>query len=931
MAKGVELATAWVRLVPSFEGVQGQIAKELGGVDTRKVGRGLGGQFASNIGAGIKAAATGTVAVAAGLLGTALVKGLGRLNALDQATQKLTGLGHSADSVDAIMKNALASVKGTAFGMDAAATVAASSVAAGIKPGQELERTLSLVADAATIAGTDMGSMGAIFNKVAASNKVQMDVINQLHDAGVPALASLAEYMGVTAEEASKMASRGEIDFETFQAAMETSLGGAAASSGDTFSGAMANVLAAIGRVGSGILGGIFPKLAPLFQGLTTTLGPLEDRAAEIGAVIGDKLAPVLDWLTEALKGGLGEFKVAPQIIAPLTGAFVALGSSGLGPLLRMVPGLGGFASKLGILGGPVGLAIAAFVGLVAVTPELQAALGDLFAAVLDAGTAAAPALSEIAGVVGGVLVQALQIATPIIVGAITALSGFITWVAETPGVLQGLAIAVGAATTAWVGYKAVTGAMNFVGMITGLYKKAAAFTASTVAKGKDLVVTTQLRAMYARDFVVAIGRQIAAVAASTGAWVKNTAVMVAQRAALVAAAVASRAVTAAQWLMNAAMSANPIGLIITAIVALVAGLIWFFTQTELGQEIWQGFVDWLVAAWEWVKETAIAIWEAVSAFFVALWQGIVDVATSAWQGFTDWIQSVTNGIATWWNDLWSGVGSFFTNLWDSIVQLVVSYLTWYVATVRSIVSAVVAWWNNIWSSVGSFFSNLWRSIVDAASNAIRGVQSTIQSVVGSIVSWWRSTWSSVGSFFSNLWDGIVSAVRNAGRAFGNVFQGIRDAVSNAFSGIVNIVRGPVNGIISLVNSAISGLNGLSVSIPDWVPGVGGGTFGLNIPSIPMLADGATVLPRRGGTLAILAEAGRPESVVDTGLVNRALEEGLSGNGSAGTTVNGPLVNVEQLVVDSDRRVDELSKALYERAERAARAGGKINLGGATV
>ena len=146
---------------PSFEGVQGQIAKELGGVDTRKVGRGLGGQFASNIGAGIKAAATGTVAVAAGLLGTALVKGLGRLNALDQATQKLNGLGHSADSVDAIMKNWRSRpAKGTAFGMDAAATVAASSVAAGIKPGKDLERTLSLVADAATIAGTDMGLHG---------------------------------------------------------------------------------------------------------------------------------------------------------------------------------------------------------------------------------------------------------------------------------------------------------------------------------------------------------------------------------------------------------------------------------------------------------------------------------------------------------------------------------------------------------------------------------------------------------------------------------------------------------------------------------------------------------------------------------------------------------------------------------------------------
>ena len=69
-------------------------------------------------------------------------------------------------------------------------------MAAGIKPGKELERNLKLVADAATIAGTDMGSMGAIFNKVAASNKVQMDVINQLHDAGVPALSLFSETNG---------------------------------------------------------------------------------------------------------------------------------------------------------------------------------------------------------------------------------------------------------------------------------------------------------------------------------------------------------------------------------------------------------------------------------------------------------------------------------------------------------------------------------------------------------------------------------------------------------------------------------------------------------------------------------------------------------------------------------------------------------------
>src|SRR5690606_24038796 len=157
---------------------------------------------------------------------------------------KLTGLGHSAKTVEKIMGNALSSVKGTAFGLDEASTVAASAVAAGIKPGRDLTRNLKLVADAATIAGTDMGSMGGIFNKVAASNKVQMDVINQLHDAGVPALALLADQMGVTSEEASKMASAGKIDFATFQAAMESGMGGAALESGNTFSGAMDNVMA---------------------------------------------------------------------------------------------------------------------------------------------------------------------------------------------------------------------------------------------------------------------------------------------------------------------------------------------------------------------------------------------------------------------------------------------------------------------------------------------------------------------------------------------------------------------------------------------------------------------------------------------------------------------------------------------------------------
>src|SRR5665647_2351532 len=156
-----------------------------------KLGK-VGGAF----GTAFKRGAVVAGAAITGLVGTALVKGFQRLSSIENATAKLTGLGHSAAEVQLIMDNALASVQGTAFGLDEAATIAATTVAAGVKPGQQLENTLRLVADAATISGGSLAEMGAIFNKVAASNKIQGDVIAQLNDAGVPIVQLLGKELG---------------------------------------------------------------------------------------------------------------------------------------------------------------------------------------------------------------------------------------------------------------------------------------------------------------------------------------------------------------------------------------------------------------------------------------------------------------------------------------------------------------------------------------------------------------------------------------------------------------------------------------------------------------------------------------------------------------------------------------------------------------
>ena len=133
------------------------------------------GTTATNVGNKLTSSIT-KPALAAGtaVAGIFLTKGFQRLTAIDDARGKLQALGHSAETVDVIMDNALASVKGTAFGLGDAATAAASAVAAGIEPGQELERYLGLIGDTAAIAGAEFSDMGAIFNKVMTSGVIQV-------------------------------------------------------------------------------------------------------------------------------------------------------------------------------------------------------------------------------------------------------------------------------------------------------------------------------------------------------------------------------------------------------------------------------------------------------------------------------------------------------------------------------------------------------------------------------------------------------------------------------------------------------------------------------------------------------------------------------------------------------------------------------------
>ena len=141
---------------------------------------GASGSVASAISGAFTSATTAAIAFAGAIATIAISGGIARQLKIEDAEAKLRGLGNSAEDVTAIMGSALESVKGTAYGLDEAATVAATAVAAGIQPGKDLENYLRLTADAATIAGTSMGEMGSIINKTTTAGKVYADNLNQL-------------------------------------------------------------------------------------------------------------------------------------------------------------------------------------------------------------------------------------------------------------------------------------------------------------------------------------------------------------------------------------------------------------------------------------------------------------------------------------------------------------------------------------------------------------------------------------------------------------------------------------------------------------------------------------------------------------------------------------------------------------------------------
>ena len=315
--------------------------------------------------------------------------------------------------------------------------------------------------------------------------------------------------------------------------------------------------------------------------------------------------------------------------------------------------------------------------------------------------------------------------------------SKFTKWLKDSPIALNLLKSAVVGITSAWAGYKAVM----------------------TVIKGIEVIRNATLS--------ITNGLMLAQ-------FVRTGALTTAEAAN----AAATMGASGAFGIFNAVLAANPIGLIVTAVAALTAALVWFFTQTETGQKIWSSFVDWIKQAWQGIAD-----------FFVGLWSGISEGASTLWDGVvTTWNAYVESLKA-----MWNAVVTFFSDLWESIKEAASTAWTLITTAVMMVVQPFIDGFMNIWNNISDGLTQVWEGIKMIFEGAWEFIKSIFLGAILIIIDLVTGNFDQLGVDLSLIWEGIKNGISL-------IWEGIK----TYFSGVVDVIVGYATGVFENFSNVLS-------------------------------------------------------------------------------------------------------------------------------
>lgn len=395
--------------------------------------------------------------------------------------------------------------------------------------------------------------------------------------------------------------------------------------------------------------------------------------------------------------------------------------------------------------------------------------------------------------------------------------------------------------------------------------------TAVVVPLAKELVsqiiakIATEMAASNFTSILSTIGTTIAGIGATIGG------------VALAASSFFSMWNDGFSWAKEAVMllgiALAAVGAVILGAPALVAGVVAgvvaaVATAAVLIHEHWEEIKQWFLDMWAGIQEVAasIAEWfntyviEPVTQFFSEMWESIQQLASDAWNGIvevwqavSEWFsETIVQPVGQLFSDLWNSIGQAASNLWDSIVEIWQGVSAWFDTTV---IQPVAGFFAGMFETIGQTASSLWESI--------------------------KGVWSAAADWFS----------QHVTQPLASAFDAVGSTIKNTINGLIGNVEGLINSVIRGINWLISQLNKVKFDIPDWVPAIGGKSFGLSIPKVsettlPRLANGA-VIPPNQQFAAILGDQRSGVNIeAPLATIKQAVTEAIQAIGGVGGDIN---------------------------------------------
>lgn len=232
---------------------------------------------------------------------------------------------------------------------------------------------------------------------------------------------------------------------------------------------------------------------------------------------------------------------------------------------------------------------------------------------------------------------------------------------------------------------------------------------------------------------------------------------------------------------LSTALGLGPWGLVAAAIAAVVTGLVWFFTQTELGQELWGNFTQFLGECWANIQQGFSDFATAIGEFFT------VTIPT-ALQGAGEWFAGLPETIGTALSGAVTAVAEWAVGFGQAALQAGSDFVNWLGQALIALPGNLATWLGTAIGTVAGILVGLALLALEAGANFVTNLGNFLLQLPGNMASWLSSVISNVANWVSEM----VSNAQRAGSEFiqnvGNFIQQLPGNVANWLSNIISNV-----------------------------------------------------------------------------------------------------------------------------------------------